>query len=177
MKIWVGPTGNTVRGDVMDVSKKGLEDALKLYDPLLYIVWNPKKHLGYGCWELRRRPEKKTLISHGEYCGVNIIEAKYVENGYENHVLDLSFLSYEVLAKIKKMDLWSQIGYDRSNHNKVTNFLNKLDSNFEEHTAKQEQKNYDDLMYNMKQHTSALNTYKQAILSGTNPAELARGWK
>lgn len=177
MKFEVGPTGHLIQGDVLDVSKSKLTEALKAYDALLYIKWNPNKLRGNGVWELRRRPEFKTVVQREVFEGNTYSFIDYKELDMENHVLDLPYLNYEVLNRIKKMDLWVHSGYDRNNKKKIHNFWDKMDGVQAEVKSAQEQKNYDDLLYNMKQQKTAIRSLKEAILSGVNPADLAKHWK
>lgn len=177
MKFEVGPTGNLIEGDILDVSKDHLTAALKAYDTLLYIKWNPKKIHGRGCWELRRRPEFKTVVLREIFEGNTYSIIDYKELDVENHVLDMPYLNYEVLTRIKKMDLWANSGYDRSNKAKLNNFWDKMDGIREDVQTADQKKAYDDLLYNTMQQKSALRSFKDAILSGVNPADIAKYWK
>lgn len=177
MKFEVGSTGNLIKGDVLDVSKVHLEAALKAYDALLYIKWNPKKLNGRGCWEVRRRPEYKSVVLSEVYKGNTYSIIDYKELDLENHVIDLVYLSYEILTKIKKMDLWVASGYDRHNKTKINHFWDKMDALRKDIAEDGEKKNYENMLYNFRQHKSAVRTLKDAVLSGVNPAEIAKYWK
>lgn len=177
MKIELGATGNIIQGDVLDVGKAALERSLQDYDSLLYIKWNSTKRRGYGCWELRRRPEMKTVVLRETFEGITYSVVDYKELDVENHVADFPSLNYDILAKLRKMDVWAAAGYDKHNKKKINNFLNEMDYRRKSHKDSQDLKLYEDMMYNMKQQRSALNGLRQAILDGTNPAELARYWK
>ncbi len=176
MKIEVGPTGNLIKGDVLDVSVRGLTEALQFYDPLLYLKWEPKKRDGQGMWTLRRKPEFKVLTYHGEFEGKQLYTLEYKEMDLENHVFNLPSLNYKLLDRVRKADVWVRADYDRSNQRKVQAWTKKLDEDEELYKTEMEQKIHKEAMYNMMQHRSALKEYKEAILSGTNPAHLARYW-
>ena len=109
MKIWVNPTGSTIRGHVLDSALKPLEQRLKDYDPQLYIKWNPKKLHGWGCWELRRKPEQKTVRPEDVvvFQGNTFVCPKYHELNLVDHVMDIPFLNYSIVKKLEKMDTWS----------------------------------------------------------------------
>jgi hypothetical protein len=163
--ISVGPTGRTVRGDVLDVNKAALERALRQYDSLLYIAWNPKKRQGMGCWEIRRRPEKKTAIHQGSWNGLHFFELKYKELNVVHHVLDVPVLNYDVLARIKKMDTWDYKDFGR-----------EVDYREAEYDERIESKAQEEMRYMIKQHKSEVRDLKEMLLSGMNPAQIAKHW-
>lgn len=166
MKFNVGPTGKTVKGHVLDVNKAPFERALRDYDSQLYVTWNPYKFYNYGCWEIRRKPAQYTPIYHGTVAGYSFVELKIIEVDFTNHILDCAFLNYDQLRKLKSMDTW-----------KNPNWVRDLERMEAEHKAAHQKKLRDDLVYNMKQQKTAFRDYRDAILSGTNPAELGRFWK
>ncbi len=105
-----GPSGNTIRGHVLDCNKKHFEAALQAYDPLLYVKWNPNKLQRWGCWEIRRKPEFLTCIDIVEYQGKIIQVTGPYENDLVHHVLDCAFLNYDQLRKLKEMDTFQYGG-------------------------------------------------------------------
>jgi hypothetical protein len=175
MSILIGPVGAISRGCVLDVNKKHLEKKLQEYDPQLYIKWNPRKLSGNGVWEIRRRPEK-SLVLMGEYQGHKIYSYEEVENNFENHVLDVGSLNYEVLTKIKKMDTWTLTNSEKGG-TRVGKWIDDFETKEASLKDEANKKMYDDLLYNMKQNRRALNEYREVILRGENPNNLAKFWR
>jgi hypothetical protein len=166
MKIKIGPTGRLVTGSVLDVSKRGLEQALRAYDELLYIKWNPKKRSGMGCWEIRRRPDKKTALYEGEYEGTHLYRVEWDELDIVHHVLDVDTLNYGVLTKIMKMDVW-----------KYKNLVAEIDYAEKKYAEKIEKQTQEEMAYLIKQHKREIREFREMILSGHNPARiLASNW-
>lgn len=170
-------------GHVLDVSRAPLLAALRSYDPHLYFKWNPKKRNGLGVWELRRKPEFKTIRetiipdddrippTQGDifyYKGMTISQPKYHET-LENHVKDFEILGYHILEWVKKHDMWEYgfRGKDmlRTADYKEALFLNKID---EDSASERE--------YNIRQHKTLIEDFKQYVLSGGNPHRLAEVW-
>lgn len=177
MIIETGPTGNLIQGDVLDVNKKHLEEAMQAYDPLLYITWNPKKRFGWGMWEIRRLPEKKSLVYRGSLGESKVFELAYVEKGVENHVKDIPLLTYELVSWLQRNDLWKDINFEASHQERVTRWIDNLEKHEEKAKADNIAKKRAEAVYRMAQERSALRDFKTAINSGTNPADLARYWK
>lgn len=187
--ITMKPTGNTIIGHVLDCSQKPFLEALKLYDPLLYFKWNPKKCAGYGCWEIRRKPEEKTaktsrsietprgkVTTQGdvyEFDGYTITWPKYHEVNLTHHILDLAYLNYNAIEKLKKMDMWEQrdVGY------KGKNLTSVLDYNEAKNLERIDEKAASEKAYGLKQIRKEIRYYKDLINSGGNPALLADYWK
>ena len=172
--VLVGPTGTVVKGHVLDVNYKAFDRALKLYDPQLYLKWNPKKCRKYGCWEIRRKPDEKTLKPADVYQfeGYTISWPKYHEMSMVNHVLDAAFLNYSILGKLKAMDMWThkETGY------KGKDLTKTLDYKEAKYLDKIEDQSLAELKYNLKQIRSELGGYKDFIAHGGNPALLADYW-
>lgn len=103
----MGPTGKTISGHVLDVNVKAFNETLQFYDPCLYTKWNPKKLGGWGCWEIRRKPEFNTCLDVTEYEGNIILKVGPYENDLVHHVLDCAFLNYDQLRKLKEMDTFA----------------------------------------------------------------------
>ena len=163
-KIFVAPTGKLVTGDVLDVNKDGLMQALKFYDPQLYVEWNPKKRNGWGMWEVRRLPNEKTKVKAGELNGSPLYVLVYWENNFNNHIMDVEYLNYDILTKLKRMDTWA-----------VKNWTDKLEQNEREYEERRRQKNKEDLRYAIKQNKSAARDFKEAVASGYSPLDFFRG--
>lgn len=176
--ILIGPTGNVVRGDVLDVSKAGLEAALKAYDKQLYVKWNPKKCRGHGCWEVRRKPDEKSMIFQGEFQGKKFYSLEYKELDIISHVMDSAFLSYEIVTKIKGMDQWQKSGMrHRSDYEKASEYVGEALANEQKNQAKAEQDLFKEAVYGMKQEKRAMRELREIIGRGENPNNLAKFWK
>lgn len=106
-KIWIGPTGAVTKGHVLDVAIKPFVRALKAHDAQLYVKWNPRKLAGHGCWEIRRKPESTTIVDFAEFEGNTYVNVGYWENNIISHVLDVAFLNYDQIRKIKRMDTFA----------------------------------------------------------------------
>ncbi len=175
MRFNSAPTGKAIEGHVLDCAKRPFLEALRLYDPLLYVKWNPKKCRGWGCWEVRRRPEEKTIRPEDVtvWRGNTIVCPKYHENNLTHHVLDIPYLNYRVLEKLKSMDMWEQkdMGYKAKNLNSVIEYN---EAKFDEKT---EDKALSELKYNLKQQKSQIRWLKDYVNSGGNPYRLADHWK
>jgi hypothetical protein len=102
----MAPTGKIIKGHVLDVDQKKFDEALQHYDRELYTKWNPKKVSGWGCWEIRRRPEFLTALDACEFEGNLILKVGPYENDLVHHVLDCAFLNYDQLRRIQEMDAW-----------------------------------------------------------------------
>lgn len=185
-KVWLGPTGTISKGHVLDCSRAPLEEALRLYDPQLYIKWNSKKLQGWGVWEVRRKPEAKSirpskcLMHHSgaktyvqgdiyDFDGYCVIYPKYHENDLVHHVLDVAYLNYDILTKLKKMDQWELANGGKDFAKNLEYEENKQQTQIREKLNKE-------LQYNLKQIKSAVNGVKEHILSGGSPADIARHW-
>lgn len=174
--IKIGMTGATVIGDVLDVARKPLEDAIKRYDSQLYLKWNPKKRQGRGIWELRRRPDQKSVIETIELNGIKYHRLDYKELDVVNHIFDFEYLGYHILEKIKKSDTWLASDYDGYNTDKTSHFLDRMDSVRESYDNKIKQDADDQLAYELRYYKSAFRDFKESILSGINPADIAHYW-
>lgn len=174
-----------ITGHVLDVAKAPLDRALRRYDPLLYTKWNPNKNRGLGVWELRRRPEFKSVRESRyldspkgrvlipgdimEFDDFTISIPKYHETNFENHVKDFQYLSYEIVTWLSGHDLW-QYGYKGKNTTteaeyREAKWLEKIDE--DAHTERN---------YMIKQHRSEFRDYAEYINDGGNPARLVDFW-
>lgn len=163
----LGPTGSVVQGHVLDCSKKALEEKLRDYDPLLYVRWNPRKRSGMGIWEVRRRPEKNTAVYYGELNGLPFFRMEPVEINVVSHVLDVEYLNYEILTKLKAMDTWQ-----------VDNFADQFEYEERKAVEKAESRINEELRYGIKHHKKEMRVIKDYMQSNVNsPADLAKYWK
>lgn len=165
----VGPTGNVIRGSVLDCARQPLEAALRVYDPQLYIKWNPKKLRGWGCWEIRRRPDYQTVLGSYEFEGQTFHILGFKEQNLVHHVVDVPFLNYSVIEKLKKMDTW-QDSY------KGKDFGKELDYKMNKALDREEEKAFSEREYNIKQYKREIRWFKDYVASGGNPAQLADYW-
>lgn len=169
MKVWHAPVGKLIRGHVLDVSVKPFVKALQDYDKQLYLVWNPHKLKGHGCWEIRRLPNEKRAVFQGEYKGVKFYKLMHVEHKDIHHVLDCAFLNYDAIRKIKEMDVWNLVkasGYD------------SLDAYIDAKSAEQKEARQStaaaNLAYAIKQNKSAMTYFLEMVRSGMHPAEVIK---
>lgn len=154
--------GNTVIGSVLDCNKKYLERALQDYDKQLYLKWNPYKGSGIGMWELRRRPNEKTMVykTHYKHRGerFNLYMAEYVESDWINLILEAPILDYTMLTKIREMDTWGH-----------KNWLNDADYA----AQKQEEKRMDleatERKYAIRENKKYASDFRQYVQAGYNP--------
>lgn len=168
-KIWLAPSGRLIEGHVLDCAKRPLEEALHLYDSNLYVKWNPRKLKGWGCWEVRRSPEEKVVIETIPFKGVTYTSIGYKEIDIIHHVMDVPYLNYLILEKLKKMDTWQEF-------NKGAGWAADLDY---KEAKKQEEivdKSEAEKAYNLKQHRSQIKDLMDYVNSGGNPARLADHW-
>jgi len=172
MKVWLSPTGNTIKGHVLDCAVGPLVERLRDYDPQLYVTWNPRKLRGWGLWEVRRRPDTKSIVETTQCDGFGIHRMEYKELNMINHVLDVPFLNYLILEKLKKMDMWNQkeTGY------KGKDLVKTLDYNEAKHDEKIDEESSRELEYNLKQYKSEIGWFKDYVASGQNPYRIADYW-
>jgi hypothetical protein len=169
VKVWLKPTGGVIKGHVLDCAIGPLSEKLRDYDAQLYVKWNPKKLKGWGCWEIRRRPEEMKVSEVEVFGGNTFVKLAYVENNLVNHVLDVPFLNYKILEKLKDMDQWKDDSRG-ADFNKRADYLEaKYDEKVEQHAE-------DEKNYMIKQHKSQIRDFKEYVLSGGNPYRLADYW-
>lgn len=169
MIVKMGPMGKLITGHVLDVAKRPLERKLQDYDKQLYLRWNPNKMRGHGCWEVRRRPEMKSVVDitplpdgSGE-----IVKIDYQEIDIVNHVMDVAYLNYDILTKLQSMDTW--------NTNRAY-FVDQLESRERAHVEKKQREAKERMKYHAREYKREIRDFKEMLLSGLNPAELARYW-
>lgn len=160
-----GPTGRIIRGHVLDVNEKAFVGTLQFYDPQLYVKWNPTKLRGWGCWEVRRRPDMKLpvdVVPIGE--DASIVRLEYKEFDIVNHVLDAAFLNYDIMRKLREMDTWNK-GHD----------IHDMDYINEQRAAELKQQQKEDLKYLFKENKNMFRYLKDLVKSGHNPARIVTG--
>lgn len=184
-KFRVARESQVVQGHVLDVARAPLLAALRRYDPLLYVQWNPKKRGGRGCWELRRRPEFKSLQESRfldtprgrvfipgdvyEVAEYTICVPKYHETHFENHVKDFDYLTYEMVEWLADHDLWDY-GYKGKNVVKDAEYNEaKFDEKIDNDAAEERS-------YMIKQHRTEFNDFREYVLAGGNPYRLMDYW-
>lgn len=165
MHIKMGPTGNTIKGDVMDVDRKHFERALKFYDPRLYTVWNPRKLHGWGCWEIRMKPKEKSIVDHCTWIdGQDVWVLDYAENNMVNHVLDCAFLNYDQIRKIKEMDTWNK-----------DHWVHDLEYREEKQREAARDKAKKELAYNIRHNKKAFKEFLELVKAGKSPHRIILG--
>lgn len=168
--ILVGATGQIIQGDVMDVSIKPFVRALRDHDPYLYVSWNPFKLKGWGCWEIRRRPENMSIRDIITFNGNTYVDLDYVESNMINHVLDCAFLNYDQIRKIKSMDTWLSFG------EKGKRFSKEVDDKAIAYADEQRAKIKRETSYVAKQYKKEIQAFREYVQSGHNPSDIARYW-
>jgi len=161
MNILHGPVGNLVRGHVLDVSLKPFQRALRDYDPQLYTIWNPRKLKGWGCWEIRRLPNRQAAVYQGSHQGVSFYKLLFIEFDTVHHVLDAAFLNYDAIRKIKEMDTWGN-----------KNWVSDLEVREEAHREATRTRAREELRYAIKQNRNAARDFYEAVRSGIHPAQV-----
>jgi hypothetical protein len=166
VKVWHPPTGKLIRGHVLDVSRVGFNRALRDLDSQLYTVWNPTKLKGWGCWEIRRRPNRKTAVYRGAHAGVSFYELAYVEYRDVHHVLDCAFLNYDAIRKLKEMDTFNK------NH-----WIHNMEYLEQKRTDELYEKALEERKYAIKQHKSAIRDLYEMVRSGIHPGQIVTSTK
>lgn len=164
----VGPVGKVSRGHVLDVNVKSFERALKNYDPMLYVTWNPKKCKGHGCWEIRRKPEFNSALDIAEIGNIALVKVGPYENPLVHHVMDCAFLNYDQIRKLKEMDTW-QYG----NASQYQDLVEQKTRDRRERDKELGMKRRADAARTFRKQIRAL---KQYILDGGNPHRIAEFW-
>jgi len=168
--ILVGPTGRITQGHVLDVSRVAFQRALRDYDSLLYVEWNPKKLRGWGCWEIRRQPENYVTLESIAFDGNTYTLIGLKEIDLVNHVLDCAFLNYDQVRKVKSIDRWATDGY------KGKDLTRNMEAREKAAQAKMKEDKKEDLKYASKQLKSVGKDFKEMVASGINPALIANHW-
>lgn len=183
--------GNVIRGHVSDCALSPLLDALRRYDEQLYLKWNAgnsKKRAGRGFWELRRKPELKSVKETYEldtpkgfvgrqgdiydlsaYGLGTVLWPKYHETSGDC-VKEFDTLGYHIVSWVAKQDLW-KYGFKGKNFVKESEYQ---EAKFEE---KIDEDSYNEKMYGLKQMKTQINDFRQYILDGGDPYRLLDFWK
>ena len=168
-KVWLAPSGNVIRGHVLDCSVAGLTRALKDLDSTLYVKWNPKKLKKWGLWEVRRRPEYKSVKDIIEFNGATYAVVDYVENNFENHIIDVPFLNYSLIEKLKSMDTWAMSPRGRQ-------YLDDMESRRASFVERENEKAMQERNYELRQRKTQIRELMDYTLSGGDPSRIAHYW-
>lgn len=160
------PVGRLVKGHVLDVNKKAFERALQAYDHLLYVKWNPNKLRGWGCWEIRRRPQEKSVVARYEFEGNVYTKVDFKEHEDFNHVLDCAFLNYDALRKLKSMDMFNK-----------EHWLWDADYHQAKLLEKEEEKSIETLKYLARYNKRVFREFMNLVQKGMNPAQILTSTK
>lgn len=177
MKLHVGPTGNLVKGSILDVSVNTLERLMKHIDPQLYIKWNPTRNKGMGVWELRRLPNTKSIKYSTTVDNNTIHFIDYVEYDVENHIWDMPVLGYDQLDRLRAADTWAVINFEANKLHRVHQFTQQADDNFYNRRQEEKDKARSEMLYNLMQDKKAFRGLQDAVASGADPSQIARVWK
>lgn len=153
--------GNVIIGHTLDCRHAPIERWLKNYDSQLYIKWNARKNGGMGCWEVRRRPTKKTIVVHYDLPELQLLEAKYVESDLVHHVLDAKVLDWRIPQRIYDMDTFRH-----------KDWVSKREYEGALHVDKQERKSREELKYAIKQHSRIFRDWATEVAKGQNPGKV-----
>lgn len=167
--IHLAPSGRLIEGHVLDCSKGPLLRKVKEYDDQLYFRWNPKKLQGWGCWELRRRPEHKQIVDYVVYEGNTYTRLEYKENDLVCHIKDFPFLNYKILDWLKINDQWDK-SYKAKDFGKELEYKEaKIQEDLEEKADKER-------TYMLKQHRSQVKDFMSYVNEGGDPTRIAEFW-
>lgn len=167
MQITMGPSGQLITGNVLDVSIRHFKEALHYFDSSLYVKWNPKKLKGWGCWEIRIKPHLPYAVYQGSWKGINFYEIKRLETDIMNHVLDCAYLNYDAIRKLKTMDVQTKLA--SAGCKTYGEYIEKMEAEVQE---KIREKSREDLKYNISQNKSMAHDFREAIRSGIHPAQV-----
>lgn len=166
--IKIGALGSIVKGHVLDVKKAHITEALVSYDPLLYVTWNPKKRKGEGIWEVRRRPEKNSILDLFVYAGNTYVKVGPKENNLVHHVMDAPILDFRIMKRVKEMDVWSKTNKHY--------FAAQVDSNLDSYDAQKKAKARAHMLDKAKEYKHELKDLRELVNSGFNPHRLMDYW-
>lgn len=177
MNISIGVTGKIVRGNSLDVSRKAFEQRLRNLDPQLYLVWNPIKRSGMGCWEILRRPDKKKSVYRASFAGVDIYELSESDKD-SALVRELDHLHYKVIEDMASKDI-NRI-FDRKPHESDVAFMERVyretDYRQEQHRIATMNKAHEESRYMARQHKKEIHELRELALSGFNLARVVANW-
>lgn len=168
MNILMGPTGNVIKGHVLDVNEKLFNEALRFYDKQLYTKWNPKKLNGWGCWEIRRRPEFNSALDVCEFEGNLIFKVGPKEYDMVHHVLDCAYLNYDAIRKLKEMDTWQ--------HGDSSEYQDEVERRTRDRREKEKELAKKERAYIVQHFKKEVRGFMEAVRSGVNPHLIAQHW-
>lgn len=163
-------TGNLIEGHLYDVDRSAFEAALKAYDSELFLQWNPAKRRGLGCWEVWRKPVRKTEEFQAEYEGSPLYTVEEPLSDFTDHVKDLPFLNFHFFKRLKEMDVWRNYGH------KGRDFGRDLESREEQEQNAILAKNQADLKYKLRHDRKLFRKLREMALSGVNLNQIAAHW-
>lgn len=177
MKIEIGVTGKIVRGNSLDVNRKAFEQSLRNLDPQLYLVWNPIKRSGMGCWEILRRPDKKKAVYRATHEGVNFFEI--TTNDKDSALVrELEHLHYRVIEDMASKDI-NRI-FNRKPHESDEVFMERVyretDYRQQQHQQAVMAKAHEESTYIARQHKKEIRELRELALSGFNLARVMGQW-
>jgi hypothetical protein len=166
----MAPTGKIIRGHVLDVGIKPFERAMRfaLCDPQLYVKWNPKKMRGWGCWEIRRRPEFNSTLDVGELGGNIYLKVGPKEYDLVHHVLDCAYLNYDVIRTLKEIDTWQ--------YGNASEYQDEVERRTRTRRQRELEAREKDLAYMAQHYRQEINAFKDALRDGVNPHAIAAHW-
>jgi hypothetical protein len=167
----MGPTGNLIQGHVLDVDRKAFEQAMRftLNDNQLYTKWNPSKLGGWGCWEIRRRPDFNSALDVSEFEGNVIFKIGPKEYDLVHHVLDCAFLNYDAIRRLKEIDTW-QYG------NAGAGLEDEIERRTRTRREREKEQAKKELSYMARYYRTEIRGFMEAIRSGVNPHSIAQYW-
>lgn len=146
-----------VQGHVLDANRELVEAQIKAYDPMLYLKYEARK----GCWEIRRKVTAKRSFKLTEHNGKNVFFLIEHETEFVNHITDVPYLHYDIVKRLKEMDVWAN-----------PNYLDEMEYNNKRNQELGREKNRAELRYNLKHNKKAAQYLKEYALAGKNPLKL-----
>lgn len=168
LNILMGPTGKIIKGHVLDVHEAKFNEALRHYDDKLYTKWNPNKCGGFGCWEIRRRPEFLSALDVAELDGNLIFKVGPKEYDMVHHVLDCAFLNYDAIRKLKEIDCWQ--------YGTASQYQDEVDRQTRNRQLKEKERRAKELSYMAKHYKAEIRAFMEHMRSGVNPHSVAAHW-
>jgi len=178
MRIEIGPTGRTVVGSVLDMNRSAFERLLWAYDAQLYVTWNPTKRRGMGCWEVHRRPAKKSWVHQGHFQGQDFFTLQYAHKPLETWIMDVATLDQRVMFRLWMSDIFRHV--PRRPHEDDATYMQRVNAEMDYRAAQHQEKVLADAderqRYMIKQHKREIAEFRALLLSGMNPAQIANYW-
>lgn len=183
-QVQVKGESKVIKGHVLDVAFSPLLAALKRYDEQLYLKWKPSKRGELGVWQLRRKPELKT-VTRGysletprglarvpgdifEFDSYTISFPKYHETRHDV-VKEFPRLDNRILDWVAKQDLWK---YGHKGKDFATESAYQ-EAKFEE---KVDEESYAEMQYMLKDMRTQIRDFREYILAGGDPYRLMDYW-